>query len=57
VKERVLKPLATAPRHPAAAYTTRPKATPGNRDTDIHDRIRHDTIDKAGRVTLRHQQS
>lgn len=57
MKERVLKPLATAPRHPAAAYTTRPKATPGNRDTDIHDRIRHDTIDKAGRVTLRHQQS
>ena len=31
-----------------------PKALPGNsRDTDTHDRIRHDRIDKTGAVTLR----
>jgi len=40
---------------PVTAYTTRPKATPtSNRATDTHDRIRHDIIDKAGSVTLRH---
>ncbi len=40
---------------PATAYTTRPKATPtSNRATDTHDRIRHDIIDTAGSVTLRH---
>ena len=39
---------------PATAYNARPKATPGaDRDTDTHDRVRHDTIDKAGTVTLR----
>ena len=32
-----------------------PKATPGeSRDPDTHDRIRHDRVDKAGSVTLRH---
>ncbi len=32
-----------------------PKATPGEvTDPDTHDRIRHDTVDKAGSVTLRH---
>ena len=39
---------------PAAAYTARPKATPGtDRTRDTHDRLRHDKIDKAGCVTLR----
>jgi transposase InsO family protein len=42
---------------PATAYTTRPKATPstGDRDDDTHDRIRHDRVDKSGKVTLRYQ--
>ena len=42
---------------PATAYTTRPKATPstGDRDGDTHDRIRHDRVDKSGKVTLRYQ--
>jgi transposase InsO family protein len=40
---------------PAAAYQARPKATAGQRDGDIHWRIRHDIVDKTGRVTLRHQ--
>ena len=32
-----------------------PKAMPGeSRDPDTHDRIRHDRVDKAGSVTLRH---
>ena len=32
-----------------------PKAFPGDsRDPDTHDRIRHDRVDKAGSVTLRH---
>jgi len=40
---------------PAALYDTMPKATPGeSRDPETHDRIRHDTVDKAGSVTLRH---
>ena len=34
------------------AYTARAKATPHGRDG--HWRIRHDKVDKAGRVTLRH---
>jgi len=40
---------------PAARYTTLPKAVPGeSRDPDTHDRIRHDRVDKAGSVTIRH---
>jgi transposase InsO family protein len=40
---------------PAARYTTMPKATPSeSRDPDTHDRIRHDRVDKAGSVTIRH---
>ena len=39
---------------PATAYLTRPKATPtGDRSTDSHDRVRHDTVSKTGSVTLR----
>ncbi|WP_244900509.1 transposase [Streptomyces nanshensis] len=38
---------------PAAAYQARPKATPGPRREDTHDRIRHDRIDTNGTVTLR----
>jgi transposase InsO family protein len=39
---------------PAAAYNSRPKATPVGRDGDTHLRVRHDHVDQAGRVTLRH---
>jgi transposase InsO family protein len=39
---------------PATSYTSRPKATPGNRTDDTHDRIRHDRVDKSGKITLRH---
>jgi transposase InsO family protein len=39
---------------PAALYDTMPKATPGpSRDTETHDRIRYDRVDKSGTVTLR----
>ena len=37
---------------PADAYHRRPKASAGRRD-DSHDRVRHDTVDKSGRITLR----
>ena len=38
-----------------ARYDTLPKAMPGeSRDPDSHDRIRHDRVDKAGSVTIRH---
>jgi transposase InsO family protein len=37
---------------PAAVYTTRPKASPGDRD-DTHYRVRRDTVDPGGTVTLR----
>jgi hypothetical protein len=39
---------------PATSYTSRPKATPGDRSTDTHNRVRHDRVDKAGKITLRH---
>lgn len=39
---------------PATIYTTTAKATPRDRTDDTHERIRHDIIDKAGKVTLRH---
>jgi transposase InsO family protein len=39
---------------PAAAYTARPKAAPGDRTADTHDRVRRDRIDTNGVVTLRH---
>ena len=38
---------------PAAACTTRPKAVPGDRTADTHDRVRTDRISTAGTVTLR----
>ncbi len=39
---------------PATVYAARPKATPtADRTTDTHDRLRFDTIDKSGTVTLR----
>jgi transposase InsO family protein len=40
---------------PATVYTTRPKATPGDRSHDTHDRVRHDRVDKTGKITLRYQ--
>jgi transposase InsO family protein len=42
---------------PATVYTNRPKATPANgaRDDDTHDRVRHDKVDKAGKITWRYQ--
>jgi transposase InsO family protein len=39
---------------PGAAYAARPKATPGNREGDTHDRVRTDKVWAAGTVTLRH---
>ena len=39
---------------PATAYQARPKATPDNRSTDTHHRVRTDRIDTNGKLTLRH---
>jgi Integrase core domain len=39
---------------PAAAYAARPKAVPGDRAADTHNRVRTDIIGKTGTVTLRH---
>lgn len=38
---------------PVTAYQARPKATPGNRETDTHNRVRRDRVDDSGVVTLR----
>jgi len=38
---------------PAAAYQTRPKATPTGQGTQ-HWRVRHDRVDSAGKITLRY---
>jgi hypothetical protein len=39
---------------PATVYHSRPKASPGDRNSDTHDRVRHDRVDKSGKITLRH---
>ena len=39
---------------PATAYAARPKATPGNRSSYTHHRVRTDRLDANGTVTLRH---
>jgi transposase InsO family protein len=39
---------------PAVACTARPKAVPGDRTADTHDRVRTDIIGTTGTVTLRH---
>ena len=41
-------------RTPAQAYAARPKATPHGPKIPDHYRLRRDTIDKSGAVTLRH---
>src|SRR5215468_1536035 len=56
---RLLQPPAAAqvtarPGHPATAYAARPKAAPGDRGTDTHNRVRTDIIGETGTVTLRH---
>jgi transposase InsO family protein len=38
---------------PATAYAARPKATPGDRSGDRHDRVRTDRVDTDGKLTLR----
>jgi transposase InsO family protein len=50
------RPHRSLPRRatPATIYTTRPKAAPGNTSHHAHYRVRHDRVDKAGSVTLRH---
>ena len=39
---------------PATAYAARPKAAPGDRTGDTHDRVRTDLVGANGAVTLRH---
>lgn len=39
---------------PAATYATRPKATPNGTTAGTHERVRHDRVDDAGSITLRH---
>jgi len=39
---------------PATTYAARPRASPGDRAADTHDRVRTDRIWAAGTVTLRH---
>jgi hypothetical protein len=38
---------------PATAYAARPKAVPGDRASDTHDRVRTDRVDTDGKLTLR----
>jgi transposase InsO family protein len=50
------RPHRSLPRRctPAVAYAARPKAVPGDRAADTHDRVRTDIIGTTGTVTLRH---
>jgi transposase InsO family protein len=45
---------ALAGRTPDQAYRSRPKDTPTRSNQDSHYRLRYDTVDKTGSVTLRH---
>jgi len=49
------RPHRSLPRRatPTAAYTARPKAIPGDRAADSHDRVRTDIVGSTGTVTLR----
>jgi transposase InsO family protein len=49
------RPHRSLPRQatPATAYAARPKATPGTRENDTRNRVRHDRLDANGCVTLR----
>jgi transposase InsO family protein len=38
---------------PGTAYAARPKAAPGDRAADTHDRVRADRVDSDGKLTLR----
>ena len=38
---------------PTTAYAARPKAVPGDRTADTHDRVRTDRVDANGKLTLR----
>jgi hypothetical protein len=38
---------------PATVYAARPKAAPGDRASDTHDRVRTDRVDTDGKLTLR----
>jgi transposase InsO family protein len=51
------RPHRSLPHHatPATAYHARPKAGPGDRGTDTHDRLRRDRIGTTGKITLRYQ--
>ncbi len=50
-----VRPHRALSRHtPSHAYTTRPKATATGPYIDPHCRVRHDRVDQAGTVTLRH---
>jgi transposase InsO family protein len=51
------RPHRSLPHHatPATAYAARPKALPGDRSADTHDRVRRDKVDAGGKITLRHQ--
>ena len=50
------RPHRSLPRRctPAVAYHARPKAAPGDRAADSHDRVRTDRVDADGKLTLRH---
>ena len=50
------RPHRSLPRRatPAAVYSSRPKASPGDRSSDTHDRVRRDRVDKSGKITLRY---
>jgi len=40
---------------PATIYRSRPKASPSDRTSDTHDRVRRDRVDKSGKITLRYR--
>src|SRR5262249_47503073 len=50
------RPHRSLPRHatPAVIHAARPKAPPGSRQTDTHDRVRTHRVGVTGTVTLRH---
>jgi len=54
LQHRTHPPRPTPHTIPAQAYAALPKAAPPDHTTESHFRIRHDTVDNCGKLTLRY---
>jgi hypothetical protein len=55
VQPATAAPVPAPPGHPGHRLHQPTQGGPGDRTDDTHDRVRHDRVDKAGKITLRYQ--